>query len=156
MTGEVAKVLGAFSVCICPKGKFRNKTTGNCDDCAAGCGQCQSADKCDACGASQYLSINPVDKKRTCVATCPEGFSPVPWAKMDKGVKEIFTKSKKVRNEEKAKKEKKKLRFLSTNATNATNGTFGNQTDKNGNYVPTKEELEFEKNMTSRDVAAEV
>jgi uncharacterized protein YuzB (UPF0349 family) len=70
---------------------------------------------------------------------------------MDKGVKEIFTKSKKARNEEKAKKGKK-FRFLA-----ATNKTyFGNQTDKNGNYKPTEKELEFEKNMTSRDVMAEI
>jgi len=162
MTGEVAKTLDSFSVCVCPKGTFRNKTTMSCDACAAGCGQCQSADKCDACGASQYLSINPKTKKRSCVNACPTGFSPVPWKDMKSDVKEIFTKSKKVRNEEKAKKEKKsgkKFRFLSNstaNATNSSNATFGNQTDANGNYVPTAQELEFEANMTNRDVMAEV
>jgi len=154
MTGEVAKTLGSFQVCVCPEGTFRNKTTQNCDACAQGCGKCQTKDKCDQCGASQFLSINPVNKKRECVSACPEGFAPIPWKNMDKGVKEIFTKSKKVRNEEKAKKEGKKFRVLAT--TNTTNGTFGNQTDKNGNYVPSAKELEFEKNMTNRDVMAEV
>lgn len=153
-TGEVSKVLGSFSVCMCPEGTFRNKTTMNCDACKAGCGKCQDKEKCDQCGASQFLSINPVDKKRECVSACPEGFSPIPWKNMDKGVKEIFTKSKKTRNEEKAKKNKK-FRVLADDAVNKT--FFGkDNTDKNGNYVPSKKELEFEKNMTERDVMAEV
>lgn len=51
-TGEVAKTLGSFSVCTCPPGTFRNKTTLNCDACAQGCGKCQNKDACDSCGAS--------------------------------------------------------------------------------------------------------
>ena len=156
MTGEVTKTLGGFSVCICPEGTFRNKTTMGCDPCDQGCGKCQAKGKCDQCGSSQYLSINPQSKKRECVSSCPTGFKAKAWGKLDKNVKEIFTKSKKQRNEE---KKKKKVRFLAANATNASNATkgeFGNQTDKNGFYKPTAKELEFEKNMTERDVLAEV
>jgi len=69
---------------------------------------------------------------------------------MDKNVKEIFTKSKKTRETEK----KAKKRFLAANATNATNSS--NSTDANGFYKPSAKELEKEKNMTTRDVMAEV
>jgi len=82
-----------------------------CDKCAAGCGKCQNAQKCDQCGASQYLSINPANGKRECVDKCGEGLKAVPWKSMATNVKEIFTKSKKTRDEEK-KKKAKGLRML--------------------------------------------
>jgi len=84
--GETSVKLGGFSVCTCGDGKFRDKKTGNCLACANGCSKCQSADKCDQCGSSQFLSVNPVNGKRECVSKCADGMASVGWDKMDKNV----------------------------------------------------------------------
>jgi len=87
--------LDSFSVCKCQSGYFRNKMTQNCDACASGCSKCQDAKKCDVCGSNQYLSINPLNKKRECVSKCADGFVAVKWDKMSQGIKDIYTKDKK-------------------------------------------------------------
>jgi hypothetical protein len=153
-TGETSKDLEGFKVCVCPEGMFRDKKTQNCLACAQGCSKCQDASKCDQCGASQFLSINPVSKKRECVSKCPEGFSSVAWSKMASNVKELFTKSKKTRDEEK--KKAKKLRVLATNKTDTkATSTKGNTThDANGFKKQTAKEKELELNKTTRDVGS--
>jgi hypothetical protein len=73
------------------------------------------------------------------VDKCAEGFSAVAWDKMSQGIKDIYTKDPKAKTSTKS-------RVLATNSSNSSNAT----------YTPTKEELEKEAKLKSRDPLAEV
>lgn len=149
-TGEVAVALDSFSVCRCPDGKYRDRKTQNCLDCQAGCSKCQDGNKCDQCGSSQFLMVNPLNKKRECVDKCPAGFSSVAWNKMSSKVKDVYTKDKKA---EAKKAADKKFRLLAANATNATNKSL----DANGFYKETnKTVLAKEQKLKTRNPLEEV
>jgi hypothetical protein len=136
-TGEVAKVLDSFSVCVCPEGMFRDKATQNCLACESGCAKCQSADQCEACDSGSYLEVNPLTKSRACVAACSAGFQMVPWADMNNNVKEMYTTDRKAK--------KKALRLLQTTTTTTT------ATDSTEDDEPTTEELAAEAELEARN-----
>merc|ERR1711939_186514 len=92
LDNEEEKTLETFKVCVCKSGYFRNKKDGKCLACAKGCSKCQDANKCDVCGTSQFIQINPASKKRECVSACADGFVSIAWDKMDTKVKDIYTK----------------------------------------------------------------
>jgi len=105
---EVAKVLDNFSVCVCPKGTYRDRETQDCLACQSGCAKCQAADKCEACDSGSFLQVNPGDKTRSCVSSCAAGFEPQPWEELDTKIKEIYTVDKTIKTQ-KALEEEERL-----------------------------------------------